>query len=121
MFTIYLLMRFSWVHREVGDGRHMAVERHQGKEQLVQILRRRQAEEGAALADKRSVVGQDVPGAVGGVPLKEVVDGAVSKKWRVRGGMSSTSKAFSASLARFISFCSWVRVCEVRVAKALSE
>ena len=45
----------------------------------------------------------------------------VSKKWRVRGGMSSTSKAFSASLARFISFCSWVRVCEVRVAKALSE
>ena len=48
-------------------------------------------------------------------------DRIYSKKWRVRGGMSSTSKAFSASLARFISFCSWVRVCEVRVAKALSE
>ena len=58
----------------------MAVERHQGEEQLVQIPGRRQAEEGAALADKRSVVGQNVPGAVGGVPLEEVVDGAGLKE-----------------------------------------
>ena len=99
----------------------MAVERHQGKEQLVQILRRRQAEEGAALADKRSVVGQDVPGAVGGVPLKEVVDGAGLKEMAGAGRDVQHVEGISASLARFISFCSWVRVCEVRVAKALSE
>ena len=73
-------VQIAQVHREVGDGRHMAVERHQGKEQLVQILGRRQAEKSAALADKRSVVGQNVPGAVGGVPLKEVVDGAGLKE-----------------------------------------
>ena len=53
----------------------MPVEDHQAVEQLIQVLRRREAEELTALLHKAGVVREDVPGTVGGVALKEVVDG----------------------------------------------
>ena len=54
----------------------MAVEDHQGVEQLVEVLGRIHAQKRAAVFDEFFIVGQDVARTVGRAALKEVVDGA---------------------------------------------